>query len=362
MTLKLSTVPLFFLALIPGWAGTSETKVVERPPAKPTEPWQVTVGVPGWLANVSGTSGFRGVNANVNIDVGKILSHTNALASLSAEVRKGRFGAQGEFGYLNAQAGVGTPGLVSNLALGLQEFIGGLRLSWRLLEGSRGWLDLLFGFRYTYLGQQVGLVAYSQTINAASTELVDQVAARATTPGSDLNALIRQEIDNRLTALRGQNPPIHVAPLAGRVPEQVHEEVLQLIEGQQPELAAAIRAGAQARVNQLKAQLANRVASLLRVRLNESFSFYDNWFDPLIGLQGRLNLSKAFYLTAESDVGGFGIGSDVAVQAYAALGCQITRTLYSEVGYRFLYDDFRDNKFLYQMALHGAQITVGLRF
>ena len=72
--------------------------------------------------------------------------------------------------------------------------------------------------------------------------------------------------------------------------------------------------------------------------------------------------SKAFYLTAESDVGGFGIGSDVAVQAYAALGCQITRTLYSEVGYRFLYDDFRDNDFLYQMALHGAQITVGLRF
>jgi hypothetical protein len=43
-----------------------------------------------------------------------------------------------------------------------------------------------------------------------------------------------------------------------------------------------------------------------------------------------LNLSKAFYLTAESDVGGFGIGSDVAGQAYAALGCQITRSLYSE--------------------------------
>ena len=28
---------------------------------------------------------------------------------------------------------------------------------------------------------------------------------------------------------------------------------------------------------------------------------------------------------AESDVGGFGIGSDIAVQAYAALGCQPTR-------------------------------------
>jgi predicted metal-binding membrane protein len=31
----------------------------------------------------------------------------------------------------------------------------------------------------------------------------------------------------------------------------------------------------------------------------------------VIGLRGRLNLTKAFYLTAETDVGGFGIGSDM---------------------------------------------------
>jgi len=70
------------------------------------------------------------------------------------------------------------------------------------------------------------------------------------------------------------------------------------------------------------------------------------------------------YLTAESDVGGFGIGSDIAVQVYAALGCQITRNIFSEVGYRYYYDDYRDESsgFLYQLALHGAQITLGLKF
>jgi hypothetical protein len=73
-------------------------------------------------------------------------------------------------------------------------------------------------------------------------------------------------------------------------------------------------------------------------------------------------LNKAFYLTAESDVGGFGIGSDIAVQEYAALGCQITRNIFSEIGYRYLYDDFHDTIFLYQLSLHGAQITVGLKF
>jgi hypothetical protein len=53
------------------------------------------------------------------------------------------------------------------------------------------------------------------------------------------------------------------------------------------------------------------------------------------------------------------------VQAYAALGCQITRNIYCEVGYRYLYDDFRDegaSDFLYQMSLHGAQISTGLKF
>jgi hypothetical protein len=61
----------------------------------------------------------------------------------------------------------------------------------------------------------------------------------------------------------------------------------------------------------------------------------------VICLRGRFNLNKAFYLTAESDVGGFGIGSDVAVQVYAALGCQITRRIRAEAGYRYYYDGFR---------------------
>ena len=123
--------------------------------------------------------------------------------------------------------------------------------------------------------------------------------------------------------------PLPVAPVAGGQKGRIRDTVQQLIQSQEPELAAAIRTGAQARVNQLKAQLTNQVANRVTSQLNRSFSFYDDWFDPLIGLRGRFNLNKAFYLTAESDVGGFGIGSDIAVQAYAALGCQITHNIFS---------------------------------
>jgi hypothetical protein len=269
----------------------------------------------------------------------------------------------GDLLYLNAQAGTGErSGLVSKVDLGLQLFLGELFASYRVIEGSRGWLDLLAGFRYTYLGEQVGLQANNMAIDGASTQLVDQFAQSLITPGSDLRTLIRQNMTDKLTALKGQNPKLPVAPIAGQQPRRIRDLVQHLIQSQAPELEAAIRTGAEARVSQLKTQLANQIATSVRSELNRSFSFYDSWADPLIGLRGRLNLSKAFYLTAETDVGGFGIGSDIAVQVYAALGCQITRNIFSEVGYRYLYDDFRDTNFLYQLSLHGAQITVGINF
>ena len=361
---KLIVVTIFFLPPVAGWAGTQqEAKVVEQPSVKTTEPWVITVGAPGWLAGASGHIGFHGVNPYVSVGVGQILKHINVIYSFGGEVRRGRFGVLGDLLYLDAQAG--TPqrsGLVSKVDLSFQQFIGEFFASYRVIEGPRGWLDLLAGFRYTYLGDQVGLQANNMAIGAASTQLVDQFARQLTTPNSDLRTLVDRNITDKLGALDGHNPKLPVGPVAADQKDKIADSVQKLLASKEQELAHAIRAGDQARVNQLKGELSNQVAKSVTRPLNRSFSFYDNWFDPLIGLRGRLNLSKAFYLTAESDVGGFGIGSDIAVQAYAALGCQITRNIFSEVGYRYLYDDFRDTNFLYQLSLHGAQITAGINF
>jgi len=343
-----------------------EPKAVEQPSVK--TPWEITVGGPGWLAGVSGRVGFHGVNPYVDVGIGQILKHINAIDTLSlgGEIRNGRFGVLGDYLYLNAQDGTGeSSGLVSKVDLGLQQFIGEFFGSYRLIEGPRGWLDLLGGFRFTYLGQQVGLQANNMAIDSASTQLVDEFAQQLATPNSDLRTLIDRNITDKLGALDGRNPKLPVGPIAADQKGKIQDSVQQLVQSQEPELVAAIRTGAQARVNQLKAQLAGQVANTVTKQLNRSFSFYDSWADPVIGLRGRFNLNKAFYLTAESDVGGFGIESDIAVQAYAALGCQITRNIHAEVGYRYYYDDFRDESakdFLYQVALHGAQITVGLTF
>jgi hypothetical protein len=344
----------------------TEAKVVEQPPVKTTEPWVITVGAPGWIAGASGHIGFHGVNPYVSVPFGQILKHINVLYSLSGEVRRERFGVLGDLLYLNAQAG--TPqrsGLVSKYDLSFEQFIGEFFGSYRLIEGPRGWLDLLAGFRYTYLGDQVGLQANNMAIDAASTQLVDQFAQQLTTPNSDVRNLVARNITDKLGALDGHNPKLPVGPVAADQKERIADSVEQLLTSRRPELVAAIQTGAQTKLSQLKAQLASQVAKSVTKPLNRSYSFYDSWTDPLIGLRGRFNLNQAFYLTAESDVGGFGIGSDIAVQAYAALGCQITRNIHAEVGYRYLYDDFRDasaNGFLYQVSLHGAQITAGINF
>jgi len=217
----------------------------------------------------------------------------------------------------------------------------------------------LGGFRYFYVGNQNTLQANQQAINESSTRLVDQFAQQLATPNSDLRTFIRQNLD--LSALKGLTT-LPVPPLAGRQPDKIRNAIQQLFQNQQPELAAAIRVGAQARADQLKAQLATQIASRLTKALNQSFSLYENWFDPFIGLRGRYNLTKALYLTAETDVGGFGIGSEITCQAYGALGLQITRNIYSEIGYRYLYLDYDTTSFIFQAALHGAQITAGISF
>jgi hypothetical protein len=285
LILKLSVVPIFFLPLITGWAGTQqEAKGVEQPSVKTTEPWQITVGGPGWLAGVSGTTGFHGVNSNINVSVGQILRHLNVIYSFGGEVRRGRFGLLGDLLYLNAQGGDNGTGLVSKLDLGLQLFLGEFFGSYRVIEGPRGWLDLLAGFRYTYLGEQLGVQANNMAIDSASTQLVDQFAQQLATPNSDLRTLIQQNIVDKLTSLNGRNLRLPVAPIASQQPRRIRNLVEQLIQSQESELTAAVRAGNQVRVNQLKAQLTNQVAKSVTSELNRSFSFYDNWFDPLIGL------------------------------------------------------------------------------
>lgn len=169
---KVALATLFFLSVVASQAGTPiETKAVEQASIQPTEPWHITVGAPGWLTFVWGTVGIDGVKAHVDVGPLDILRRTDFIASLRGEVSKGRFGVQGEFLYLDASDGVFTSGLVSKLDLRLEQFIGDFGVSYRIIQGPRGWLDFRAGFRYTNLDQELTVHPNDQAIDTHFTLL-----------------------------------------------------------------------------------------------------------------------------------------------------------------------------------------------
>jgi hypothetical protein len=247
-------------------------KQVELPPAKPAEPWEITIGGPGWLAGVNANLGTHGFTTHVEVGPGKIIINSNVLNALAAEVHKGRFGLLGGYLYINAQDSAPGTGLVSKTDLSLQEYISQLAASWRLIEGPHGWLDALGGFRFFYIGDQTSLQANQDAINEASTLLVDRVAQQLATSQPDLRGLIRETLN--LKSLGGLHPPLPVPPLAADKVETIRNAVQDLIQSEESELAAAIRTNAQARVNELKGEIATRVANRLIHALDGSFSLY----------------------------------------------------------------------------------------
>jgi hypothetical protein len=127
-------------------------------------------------------------------------------------------------------------------------------------------------------------------------------------------------------------------------------------------VGAARAAAVQQRIAAGQAALAQRITVALKKQLNRNISRTDYWFDPYVGLRGRYNFNKTFYTAIRSEIGGFGIGSDLMWQAEGVIGCQITRNIFTEIGYRALSFDYDQDGFLFDTITHGPQITTGIRF
>jgi len=350
---KLITIPRVFVSLLffalPVFAG-NESAVALKEVQPLAESWQFNLAAPIWLAGVEGQTGVHGKAVGVDVGPSSILRPLNFTTSLSAEARKGPLGFYADFLYLDDRAGVATPGLVSSLDLRGDEYLADAEVNWRVIDGPRGWLEVRAGCRYTNLYSRLGLNPDSGAIEKASVRLTDASAAEA-------NKILSDALHG---VLDGKDPVLPLPPLAA----DQKEKLLDLIQKakQDPELAAALQSGVQARIDQAKRNVQEKIECILHRVLSQTFSLGEAWFDPYVGLAGRCNFSGPFYLIAKADAGGFGVGSQFTWQGYGALGCQFTRRVYSEVGYRYLYVDYQHGGFVYDIATRGAQITVGVVF
>jgi hypothetical protein len=309
-----------------------EAKATAPPPITDDDHWHFNIGMPGWLAFISGDIGLHGFTSNVNVDFGQIITHVAGIASISADVRKGRWGVYGDLLYMSLSEGIYGDRLVKKANLTLDDYIADGEVYYRVWESPRGWLDLRAGARYTNSFTRLELTSNNSQINQAA-------AAFVTAVNEDLRGLLERLIHG---ALDPNRPNIPFPPLG-------EDEKLRLL-----------RFIRDARRDSVTAQ--QRITRILKTELNRGHGLTEFWTDPYIGVGGRYQLNKAFYLTGKVDVGGFDVGSIVTVQAYGGLGYQYNRNIYAELGCRYLYYDYDSGGYLYKVSTYGPQVTAGIQF
>jgi len=367
-------------------AGSMELAPKETAPPSITEsePWQFTIAAPGWLAGLDGTIGIRGVNADINIGFDQILQHLDMIFAMRAEAQKGPFGIYGEVIYIGLSDNAQVNRLINNIHEVVNETLVDGALSWRLINQPRGSLDLVAGTHYTNIYEQLELHSDPVAIQQASQRFVNNIAgdlrSRLDQDISNsefletLKSTIKADIINRIgNALdRHENrPDIPIGPLGGRIRQEIAQRVEHFIELKKAELRARVdalvqrgldrRAAVDRVVNEAKARIANQLAVRLNKSLSQTKSRDDYWFDPYVGLRGRYNFNKVFYTAVRGEIGG-GVASDLMWEVEGVIGINLTRNIFTEVGYRALAVDYENDGLLFDTVMHGPQITTGITF
>ena len=370
-------------------AGSMELAPKETAPPSITqsEPWQFTIAVPGWLASFNGTIGIRGVNANIDVPVTEVLQHFDAILAGRVEAQKGPFGIFGEAIYMRLSDVTQINGLINNIHETVDlTYVDGA-LSWRLVNQPRWFLNFAAGTHYTTVYEQLELHSDPILIQQTSKQFVDNIA-------DDLRDRLNKDISNSefLAALKGtieadivsridkhnllerheSKPRIPIGPLGGRIEEDVAQRVENFIEKEKAALEARIdalrlmgaarRAAVARAVNAAKARIANQLALRLDKSLSQTLSKDDYWFDPYVGLRARYNFNRTFYTAVRGEIGGFGVGADLMWEVETVVGINLTRSIFTEIGYRALGADYENNGLLFDAVLHGPQITTGITF
>ena len=92
----------------------------------------------------------------------------------------------------------------------------------------------------------------------------------------------------------------------------------------------------------------------------------ESWVDPLVGLTAKLPLNERWSLGLRGDVGGFGVGSDLAWQAMVSVQWKASDKLEVIGGYRYLDVDYENGSgaslFKYDVVTSGPGLGFSFRF
>jgi hypothetical protein len=273
----LSVFAAIVLLTVAGRAGTesdaNETGSSPPPWCEALPPTEFRVGLPGWMAGMSGDLGVRGVVSTLDMSFTDIFNRLDSIPlvlSAYARYHRWEFTLAGQ--YLKISDSVELPDLLFTRgdieveSAFVEAFVG-----YRVISCDKAMLSLYGGIRYNYMS-------------------------------GDLHV-----VDNG-------DPSFPALRQALGIPDN------------------------------------------LRVAQEQS------WVDAVIGISGKVRIARPVSLYAKGDIGGFGAASDLTWQLQGGLEIQVTRWLYSSIGWRYLKYDYSSGGFSNETALNGPFLEAGIKF
>ncbi|CAN5798576.1 hypothetical protein BH11VER1_BH11VER1_34130 [soil metagenome] len=405
MKSKIKKTLLAILTLTPAFAGfagepSPSSKQVNLPPVPPVEDaWQISATPYLWMAGLNGTVGAGGYSADIDVPFDKIIKQLDFAAAMQLEFKHRRWMLMLDGMYLKLSADSSTtPGqLFSSVGVEVQEVIAEASVGYRLWEGERGFLDAFAGVRYMYLKNSLSLNLDNTGVKNISEDIssgiVNRTSKAVNSAISEMNPELKRKISSKVSSEVQGRVEDRVSEILGRDPNlkailqaikngngQVSDALKNLIAAQvalkQSTLtgvaatASAQVAAAKARtrsqltkaVTRAEEQLAKRIEKTITDNIPEEGSASQGWIDPIVGFRARYNISDRFYGLVRADVGGFGVGSELTWQVYAALGYQVGKKTTMELGYRNLYVDYTNGNFVFDVNTSGLQLALTRHF
>lgn len=353
-------------------------------PGKDPNGWSFMIEPYVWALGLEGQVGVAGLPpSHVGASSIDVLRHLDWGIFSKAEIRKGRWGILGDglFAQLSAS---GDPAgrLYRSANVTIQQGLVSLALAYRVIDDRRGFLDVYAGGRYNYLGLVAGASVDSTGIQEVGNGISDRIADRITQRARKIVASTAGVSQSELVA--GINDALEGRGLenAAATPRDVREllpagsnaRIYNLNSGavaefisaaSEAQLAAAksaLTTQIQERLAKAKKNLSQQIANALEKELPTSASGDESWVDPIVGLRGQINFTRWLFLGTQADVGGFGAGSQMTWNVQASVGINFTRNIFAELGYRYLYVDYTNGGFLYQMNSFGFFSGLGVKF
>ncbi|MDB6133692.1 MAG: hypothetical protein JWM59_1935 [Verrucomicrobiales bacterium] len=359
-------------------------------PPPPTSLWEVTVRPYGWLAGMEGTTGVKGYTAETDVSFNEILKNLEMTAALQAEVRHDRWMLLLDGMYLKMSGDDGTPGrLLSTIDVEVEQIMAEASIGYRIWENERGFLDVFAGVRYMHLDSSLGFHADTAGIESFSRDLASEAVSRVDSAvrqavpqvQSRVRQAVESSLQQRVDQVLAGHPNLPGAlelfeksdgPVSDAIRELVNARLAVKAENLMETAAVAsaavsgtkarLRDKAQQAILRAEKKLAQRIEEALTAAVPDRVSGSEDWIDPIIGVRARYNFTSRFYAAARADIGGFGVGSDLAWQAYAGLGWQCGRKVTFELGYRCLEMDYTSGGFTYDTMTSGVFTGVGITF